>query len=150
MAFGCARRACPACDRIVFRDHKVAAGVIVEREGSVLLVRRRMGLRRGTWSFPAGFVEFGEEPADAAVRECQEETGLEVEITDLLDVVGPEPLGAASITIIYWARIVGGELRPGDDVDQVAFFAPDEFPPLAFHATEVALHKWRDSQLIPE
>jgi len=149
-AFGRMRRFCPACELIVFRDHKVAAGVLVERDGEVLLVRRALGQRQGFWSFPAGFVEFGEDPAEAAVRECREETGLEVEITGLLDVIGPEPGGAASIVIVYRARPVGGKLRADDDVDRVAFFPLGEdengLPPLAFRATRVALAQWRDSQ----
>jgi ADP-ribose pyrophosphatase YjhB (NUDIX family) len=141
------RRSCPACDRIVFREHKVAAGVIVERDGEVLLVRRRLNPRRGLWSFPAGFVDFDEAPADAATRECQEETGLEVEITDLLDVIAGAGHGDADIVIVYRARIVGGEgvedlLRAADDVDRVAFFAPDDLPPLAFRATREAIERW--------
>ena len=141
------RRVCPACDLIVFRDHKVAAGVLVEREGKLLFVRRRLKPREGTWSFPAGFVEFDEDPAEAAVRECREETGLEVELTGLLDVIaGREHERGADIVIVYCARLVGGEPRAADDVDRVAFFAPDELPPLAFRATRVALDKWRDSQ----
>ena len=141
-AFGRVRRFCPSCDRVIFRDHKVAAGVLVEQDGKVLLVRRCMGPRQGMWSFPAGFVEFGEEPAAAAARECREETGLAVEIAGLHAVVGPEPAGAASIVIVYRARILGGELRAGDDVDRAGFFGPDELPSLAFHATQVALDKW--------
>ncbi len=86
-AFGRVRRFCPACDRTVFREHKVAAGVLVEHESRVLLVRRRMRPGQGLWTFPAGFVDFDEDPAEAAVRECREETGVEVEITGLLDVI---------------------------------------------------------------
>ena len=141
-AFGHVRRFCPSCDRVIFRDHKVAAGVLVEQDGKVLLVRRRMGPRQGMWSFPAGFVEFGEEPADAAARECREETGVEVEIAGLHAIVGPEPAGAASIVIVYRARVVSGELRASDDVDRVGFFEPNDLPPLAFRATQVALDKW--------
>ena len=147
-AFGRVRRFCPACELVIFRDHKVAAGVLVAHEGQVLLVRRAAGPRQGFWSFPAGFVEFDEHPAEAAVRECREETGLEIEITGLLDVIGPESAGAASIVIVYRARVKRGELRAADDVDQVAFFTLDEneLPPLAFRATRVALDKWRDFQ----
>lgn len=145
--FGRVRRFCPACERIVFRDHKVAAGVLVEHEGKVLLVRRAVNPRTGMWTFPAGFVEFDENPAEAAVRECREEAGLEVKVTDLLDVIaGREHERGADIVIVYRARWVGGELSSGDDVDGVGFFAPDELPPLAFRATRVALDKWRDSQ----
>lgn len=146
-AFGRMRRFCPACDTLVFREHKVAAGVLVEHEGKVLLVRRRMNPRQGLWTFPAGFVDFDEDPAVAAVRECREETGLEVETIGLLDVIaGREHTRGADIVVVYCARWMGGELRAADDVDQVAFFAPDELPPLAFHATQVALDKWRDAQ----
>jgi len=143
------RRFCPACEQVVFREQKIAAGVIVEHEGKVLLVRRRMNPRRGMWTFPAGFVDFDEAPADAAVRECREETGLEVEITGLLDVIaGREHERGADVIIIYHARPVAGEARAADDVDRVAFCAPDEdkLPPLAFDATRAALARWRDSQ----
>ncbi len=147
-AFGRARRFCPACDRIVFREHKVAAGVVVERDGQVLLVRRSLNPRRGLWSFPAGFVDFDETPAEAAVRECREETGLGVEIIDLLDVVAGRGHGDADIVVIYRARQVDGKrvgnhLRAADDVDRVAFFAPEDLPPLAFRATREAIDKWR-------
>ena len=145
-AFGRVRRFCPACDAIVFREHKVAAGVLVEHEGKVLLVRRRLNPGQGLWTFPAGFVDFDEDPAEAAVRECHEETGLEVEITSLLKVVaGREHERGADIVIVYCARMVGGMLRAADDADRVAFFAPGELPPLAFHATQVALDKWQNS-----
>jgi 8-oxo-dGTP diphosphatase len=147
-AFGRVRRYCPACAQIVFRDHKVAAGVLVVRDGAVLLVRRRRSPRRGTWTFPAGFVDFDEDPAEAAVRECREETGLEVEITRLVDVVaGREHEHGAHIVIVYRARLVGGEPRADDDVDRVAFFALDELPPLAFRATQIVLDRWCESQL---
>jgi ADP-ribose pyrophosphatase YjhB (NUDIX family) len=145
-AFGRVRRFCRACDQLVFREHKIAAGVLVEREGKVLLVRRRMEPGRGTWTFPAGFVDFDEDPAEAAARECLEETGLKVEITGLLDVIaGQEHARGADVVIVYLARSTEGELQAGDDVDQAAFFAHDQLPPLAFNATRIALDRWRDS-----
>jgi ADP-ribose pyrophosphatase YjhB (NUDIX family) len=131
---------------IVFREHKVAAGVIVEHDGKVLLVRRSIEPRRGLWTFPGGFVDFGEEPAEAAVRECWEETGLEVEITELLQVVaGQEHEAGADIVIIYRARPLAGKPSPGDEVDRLDFFGPEDLPPLAFDATREALNHWRSS-----
>jgi len=147
-AHGRLRRACPACDVIVFREHKVAAGVLVHRQGEVLLVRRRLDPQRGLWSLPAGFVDFGEDPAETALRECREETGLEVEIAGLLAVVaGREHQRGADIVIVYSARCVGGDLAPADDVDGAAYFGPDRLPPLAFRATTVALRAWSASLL---
>ncbi len=145
-AFGRVRRFCPVCDRVVFREHKVAAGVIVEQDGEVLLVRRRIQPRQGLWTFPGGFVDFDESPAEAAVRECREETGLVVEITSLLDVVGgQEHESGADIVIVYLARQVGGELRAADEVDRAAFFPPEDLPPLAFRATREAIDSWHRS-----
>jgi ADP-ribose pyrophosphatase YjhB (NUDIX family) len=128
--------------------------VIVERDGAVLLVRRRLNPRQGFWSFPAGFVDFDEAPIEAAVRECREETGLTVEITGLLDVIAEAGDGEADIVIVYRARAVGGEpledhLRPADDVDCVAFFAPEDLPPLAFRATREAIDRWRAARQSP-
>lgn len=146
-AFGRSRRFCPQCGRIVFREHKVAAGVIVERDGSILLVRRRLNPQQGLWSLPAGFVDAGESPAEAALRETTEETGLRVEIIDLVGVFTQGDYGDADIVVIYRARWPGGDpmekhLRAADDVDRVAFFDPENLPSLAFGATQAAIHRW--------
>ena len=143
-AFGRARRFCPSCDLIVFREHKVAAGVIVERDGRVLLVRRRYGPQAGLWTFPGGFVDHGEDPAKAAIRECREETGLDVAVTGIVDVLaGREHEGGADILIVYRARATGGMLVPADDVDQAKFLDPEDLPPIAFDATREALDRWQ-------
>jgi ADP-ribose pyrophosphatase YjhB (NUDIX family) len=145
VAFGRERPVCPACGRIHFRDPKVAAAVLVERDGRVLLVRRSMEPQQGKWTLPAGFVEADEDPRQAAVRECLEETGLQVGDLKLLDVVyGAEHPRGASIVIVYRATILGGELTAGDDAEAVGFFGPDELPPQAFLATRHALALWRE------
>lgn len=80
------RRVCPACGYIHFTDPKVGVGVLVVHEGRVLLVRRAVRPEIGKWSIPAGFLDQGEDPQVTAVREAQEETGLQVTIDHLLDV----------------------------------------------------------------
>jgi ADP-ribose pyrophosphatase YjhB (NUDIX family) len=138
--FGQARPVCPSCGWIYFADPKVAAGVLVEADGRVLLVRRVNEPGRGMWSFPAGFIDANEDPARAAERECLEETGLVVETTALLNLVaGREHPRGADIVLVYTARVVGGSLQPGDDADLAQFFPREALPPLAFHATRVAL-----------
>lgn len=134
------RAVCPACGFIHFTDPKVAAGVIVEQHGKILLVRRNNEPMRGYWSFPAGFVDAFEDPLEAARRECLEETGLEVDINGLVTVVGGrEHPNGADIVIVYRAMITGGKLAPGDDADRAEFFPREKLPPLAFKATRVAL-----------
>lgn len=134
------RRTCPACNYIYFTDPKVGVGVLVVEDGKVLLVRRTMMPERGKWSIPAGFLDQGEEPQATAVREALEETNLQVAIESLVDVYyNPPGSGGASIFILYRARLLGGELRPGDDADAAAFFSPNQLPELAFASTRDAI-----------
>ena len=134
---------CPACGWIHFLDPKVAAAVVLAREGKILLVRRAVEPEQGKWTLPAGFVEADEDPAEAARRECREETGLQVELLGLLDVIhGKEHSRGASIVIVYEGKILGGEIQPRDDVDAVTFFELGALPALAFEATRVAIESW--------
>lgn len=148
-AEGAVRPVCPACGRIHFLDPKVAVAVIVERGETVLLIRRRGEPERGKWSMPAGFVDAGEDPARAAEREAEEETGLRVRVTALLDVIAKtEAMEGADILIVYRAEAVGGALAPGDDAAEAGFFAPSDLPAeLAFASTRRVLSRWRARRL---
>jgi 8-oxo-dGTP diphosphatase len=138
--FGMLRPVCPQCGWIHFIDPKVAAAVLVEQDGRVLLVRRANEPFRGLWTLPAGFVNGGEDPAEAAVRECLEETGLSVRVTRVLDVIaGLEHERGADFIIFYHAEVISGELIPADDADAAEWFTRDELPPLAFRATQKVL-----------
>jgi 8-oxo-dGTP diphosphatase len=140
--FGEVRPVCPKCNWIHFVDPKVAAAVLVEQGVRVLLVRRVNEPFRGLWTLPAGFVNGGEDPAEAGARECLEETGLSVRVTRVLDVIsGKEHERGADFIIIYHAEVVSGNLVPGDDADAVEWFAHDDLPPLAFKATQYILGK---------
>ncbi len=137
------RPVCPQCDWIFFPDPKVAAGVVVQRDGKVLLVQRVYSPQKGRWTLPVGFVDAGEDPSMAAARECREETGLEVVVTGLLDVFyGQEHPRGAHIVLIYRGKIVGGKLHPGDDASQARFFPKNGLPPLAFQSTHVILERF--------
>jgi 8-oxo-dGTP diphosphatase len=139
------RRVCPSCGFVFFREPKVAAGVLAERDGRVLLIKRDVDPHRGDWALPAGFVEIDEGPVQAALRELTEETGLIGRVTSLVNayLVATDPRGPI-IMILYRAQVVGGELKAGDDAEEVGFFAPDELPTnLAFASTRRALLRWR-------
>ena len=142
-AFGWIRPVCPSCGKVHFIDPKVGAGVLVSHSGKVLLVRRAVDPEKGKWTLPAGFVEGDEDPEATAVRECLEETGLQIEITGLLDVLhGGEHDSGASIVIVYTGEILGGELEARDDADAVDFYDPNKLPPLGFSATHQAIRRW--------
>jgi ADP-ribose pyrophosphatase YjhB (NUDIX family) len=138
------RPACPSCGFIHFCDPKVAAITLIQRDCQVLLTRRTWNPAKGRWTLPGGFVDCGEDPRDAAVRECLEETGLEVVIDGLVDLYyGRAHVDGADIVIVYSGHLVGGEISPSDDVDAVAFFDPSSLPDLAFSSTESILSRWK-------
>ena len=99
-----------------------AVGVICLRGDQVLLIRRGAEPRLGEWSLPGGRIEYGERAADAALRELREGTGVEAEITGLVDVVDGLFPPRHYVLIDYAARWLSGEPRAGDDAAEAAFF----------------------------
>lgn len=129
---------CTGCNRRHYRDPKVGVGVVVvDEQGRLLLVQRRSSPGKGLWALPAGFVDAQEDPRAAAARECQEETGLVVEVGDVVDVY-PARGGAASFFLAFRATVTGGVLEAADDAVDAGWFAADDLPPLAFESTERA------------
>jgi len=101
----------------------------VVKQGSVLLVRRRVEPFRGHWTLPAGYLELDEEPWETARRETREETGLEIEHVELLGVLtNRDDLRRQGVVVAYLARPVGGELRAGDDAEDARFFELGRLP----------------------
>jgi ADP-ribose pyrophosphatase YjhB (NUDIX family) len=143
--FGRRRKVCPACDYAHFDDPKVAAGVIAERRGRILLVRRNHEPRMGEWSFPSGFVDAGEVLEDAAVRETKEETGLDVRIERLLGAFSAP--GDPVIFLAYAGRVTGGRIECGSECLDVRFFPPEALPPLAFPHDDEIVRLWRATRL---
>lgn len=75
---------CPTCFFTYYHNVATSSSVIVEVEGSILTLVRSRSPKLGLLSLPGGFVDSGERAEDAAVRECFEETGLEVYITSFV------------------------------------------------------------------
>ena len=136
------RPTCPNCGWIHYEDPKVAAGVVVLQNETLLLVRRIMEPFAGQWSIPAGFVNAFEDPAQAAIRECREETGLQVELDGLFDMLtGREHSRGADILLVYQAHVVGGSLQAADDADRADWFDLNKLPELAFSSTKKVITK---------
>lgn len=149
-AFGRVRRVCPdpACRFVHFIDPKVGAAVLAVQDGRVLLIRRNVEPAVGSWCLPGGFVEQGETPQAAAIRECEEESGFDVEITGLIDVFYYENFRGSGVLILYKGIVVGGTARPGDDADAIGFFGPDELPAnIQFESNLQALAAWREGEI---
>ncbi|GAA0869634.1 NUDIX hydrolase [Brevundimonas basaltis] len=103
-------------------------GVVCLRGDDVLLIRRGRAPMAGAWSLPGGRMEPGERATEAALRELREETGVEAEITGLIDVVDgifPEA-GRHYVLVDYAARWLSGEPTAGDDALEARFVPLDQ------------------------
>ena len=108
-------------------------GVVCLKGDLVLLIKRGTPPRLGQWSLPGGRIEWGEAVDAAALRELKEETGVEAELTGLLDVVDgvftSRETGETTrhfVMIDYAARWTGGEPVAGDDAADARFFTREE------------------------
>ena len=146
---------CAACGFVAYANSApTASALCVDDDGRLLLVRRAVEPFRGRWDIPGGFLEEHEHPKDALRRELVEETGLEIDPVAFfgvwIDWYGDEGPGVQSTLNLYWtARVVRGDPRPADDVDELRWFAPDELPAateLAFTNTRSVVEAWRDEQ----
>jgi 8-oxo-dGTP diphosphatase len=137
------RPICPNCGWVYFPDPKVAVAILIKKEDRVLLVQRTYAPQKGYWTLPSGFVDAGEDPVEAAKRECLEETGLQIEDVQLLDVIfSQEHPRGASILIVYRGEIQSGQLVAGDDANKAAYFDIHDLPPLAFDSTHQILENY--------
>jgi len=114
-----------------------------ETRQRVLLIQRRKDPFAGCWALPGGFVDENEKLADAARRELQEETGLDVDEIEQLYAAGDpgrDPRGW-TVSVVFLARVDANELKPvaADDAKAVAWFPLEKLPKLAFdHAMLLA------------
>jgi 8-oxo-dGTP diphosphatase len=123
-------------------DVVVLAGAV--ETPRVLLIQRGNPPFAGSWALPGGFVEQGEQVAEAAPRELAEETGLRVdagalELLGVYDTPGRDPRGW-TVSVVYIARVPGESAVAGaDDAGDARWFAVEELPELAFdHALILA------------
>jgi len=137
---------CSSCGEVYWANAAPAVQGLVVDDGRVLLGRRGIEPSSGRWDIPGGFMAEHEHPLDALRRELAEETGLEVEPVEFL-LATLDPYFDRMVLGLTWVvRVVGGELQAGDDLVELAWFAPGELPPpaeLAFAGQADVLSLWR-------
>ncbi|WP_254547321.1 NUDIX hydrolase N-terminal domain-containing protein [Halomarina pelagica] len=104
---------------------------IFDEGGQMLLMRRPDPPVAGTWDIPGGAVEPFEAPAETAVRETREETGLDVETIDVVDAYFMDPNALnphGHILLLYLCEVVGGTLRLSREGDALDYWTIDDVP----------------------
>lgn len=129
------------------RDHAErpvpGVGVAVVSDGRLLLVKRGREPGKGLWAVPGGKVELGETLTEAGRREVREETGLDVEVGEVVwagESIGPGPTPAWHYVLVdFLGRPAGGDLSPQDDAAEVGWFTAQEARGLPLTPTMPAL-----------
>jgi ADP-ribose pyrophosphatase YjhB (NUDIX family) len=106
----------PVCDECQgWLNPAIAADAAVRRGDEILLIQRKFPPMKGAWALPGGFVDRGERPEDAAVRELKEEAGLTGHAPNLLMVMGDPSRDPRKhiVSIVY-------EIQVNDDADPMA------------------------------
>jgi ADP-ribose pyrophosphatase YjhB (NUDIX family) len=107
---------------VQFRNPTPGVVVVVVKDGCVLLGKRRGGFGAGKWGLPQGYIEFDEDFLTAAIREVMEETGLDIEVRSILNVVSNllSPR-LHTLAIVPLAGVVGGDLCAADHMEALAW-----------------------------
>lgn len=144
---GRVRQACPNCGYVHYVNPVPAVGILIEMDGGVVLIRRGQPPHQGEWTLPSGFIEADESAEAAAIREAHEETGLRVEILEMMGINSfPEGPPMSGIMIFYRAKPIGGALQGGDDATEAKVFASGSLPRLPFRTHRETIALWLKQQ----
>jgi len=127
---------CPECNTPIYENPIPAtAAVIMNKNDEILLVKRKVEPKKGTWCLPGGYVELDEKPEKSCLRELKEETNLEGEIEKLVGVyLSENPIYKSVLVIGYSMKNINGEIKAGDDSEKVAYFSTQNLPDIAFES----------------
>jgi ADP-ribose pyrophosphatase YjhB (NUDIX family) len=110
----------------------VGVGAVIVHGGRVLVARRANPPAQGEWSIPGGGLELGERLAQGVAREVLEETGLQVEVGPVLDVIDsifPDEQGSTAyhyVLVDYVCRVQGGVAAAASDCAELRWVLPAE------------------------
>jgi len=124
------RKYCPNCDFIYYENPSPVVLAFAIKHKKILLIKRGRAPKKGKWTSPSGFIEIGESPEQACLRELKEETGVSGRIIKLIGVERQEEkeIYGDMLVVKYLVEVDEGGLTPGDDVDGAKFFEITELP----------------------
>ena len=124
------RKFCPNCHFIDYKNPLPVAIAIAVKGKKFLLIKRGLAPGKGTWGSPSGFIEVGETPEEASLRELKEETGVSGQLDRLVDVgrIEDKEVYGDMLVVRYLIKVGDEKITPGDEVEDVRFFDIAELP----------------------
>ncbi|MCF6288830.1 MAG: NUDIX hydrolase [Proteobacteria bacterium] len=136
------RAICTSCKAIHYQNPKIITGVIIEHKGQILLAKRAIEPRYGTWTIPAGFMELNETVQLGAARECYEETEARLKNIELFGVYNTTI--NSQVYTIFRAQLASAHFQATVESLEVKLFNPQDIPwdNLAFPCVVSALKRF--------
>jgi ADP-ribose pyrophosphatase YjhB (NUDIX family) len=146
---GAIRRFCLGCNQPIYENPVPAVCAVVPNvDGQILLVRRGVAPKKGGWCLPGGFMELGESPESAVLRELQEETGLSGRVEYLLGLRStPSRLYHTVLLGAYLVTPENGIPMAGDDAIAARWFGSTEMPTIAFDSHRSFIRRYRSNHV---
>jgi len=136
MMSGHERLFCKNCNQPLYENPIPASClVVIDKDEKILLVKRSVEPKKGFWCLPGGFMELGETPELAALRELKEETGLSGKIEILLGVDSNNSAQYKTVLMVgYLVKSYSGIHKAGDDACELGYFHVNDMPEIAFES----------------
>jgi len=124
------RKYCPKCDFVDYKNPLPVAVAVAVKDKRFLLIKRGLAPSKGTWGSASGFIEIGETPEEACLRELKEETGVSGKIVKLIGVIGREDkeVYGDMLVVRYLVKVGDEKPTPGDEVEDAKFVDIADLP----------------------
>lgn len=137
---------CASCGHHLYINPVPCNAVILENNfGEILLVKRKFEPQKSYWDLPGGFIKPGENYVESVQREVAEELSIRIEVSDVVGIYADSYLYKGvlnhTLAIISSGKILGGEIKPDDDVSGYEFVLKDKVlkEKLAFRCIKLGL-----------
>jgi ADP-ribose pyrophosphatase YjhB (NUDIX family) len=128
------RPTCSKCGWVFYKNPiPVVCCLIINEKDEVVLIKRKFDPAAGKWAFPSGYMEIDQSPESAAIAEMKEETGLDGQVIRLIGYkMSPNPFYEKVVAFGFLMKVVGGELKAGDDAIEARLVPLNQIKELPF------------------
>tara|TARA_B100000035_G_C21022630_1_gene564707 strand:- start:1953 stop:2474 length:522 start_codon:yes stop_codon:yes gene_type:complete len=137
------RKVCKNCGFIDYKNPKIVTGSLIIKNNKILLCKRAISPSYGKWTFPSGYLDQSETPAEGAIREAKEEVNIKIKLKKLFIIFTIKKKNL--IQFVFIAKHLNKTFRPGIETLDARYFDYKDIPwkSLAFPSVNYALKKIR-------